>query len=93
MLSMNERTGLVQKFLPLRRCPLDFSSFPYFKRTVKRFPFFFLLKAKAGMSVRFEAVFIVLESKYDTGIEPSDYYDAPIYKFLHFIRGVELIKG
>jgi hypothetical protein len=26
-------------------------------------------------------------------MEPSDYYDAPIYKVLHFIRGVELIKG
>jgi hypothetical protein len=26
-------------------------------------------------------------------IEPSDYYDAPIYKVLHFIRGVGLIKG
>jgi hypothetical protein len=26
-------------------------------------------------------------------IEPSDYYDAPIDKVLHFIRGVGLIKG
>jgi hypothetical protein len=26
-------------------------------------------------------------------MEPSDYYDASIYKVLHFIRGVELIKG
>jgi hypothetical protein len=26
-------------------------------------------------------------------MEPSDYYDAPIYKVLHFIRGVGLIKG
>jgi hypothetical protein len=26
-------------------------------------------------------------------LEPSDYYDAPTYKFLHFIRGVGLIKG
>jgi hypothetical protein len=26
-------------------------------------------------------------------IEPSDYYDAPIYKVLHVIRGVELING
>jgi hypothetical protein len=25
--------------------------------------------------------------------EPSDYYDAPIYKVLHFIRDVGLIKG
>jgi hypothetical protein len=25
--------------------------------------------------------------------EPSDYYDAPIDKVLHFIRGVGLIKG
>jgi hypothetical protein len=25
-------------------------------------------------------------------MEPSDYYDAPIDKFLHFIRGVGLIK-
>jgi hypothetical protein len=25
--------------------------------------------------------------------EPSDYYDAPTYKVLHFIRGVGLIKG
>jgi hypothetical protein len=26
-------------------------------------------------------------------MEPSDYYDAPIDKVLHFIRGVGLIKG
>jgi hypothetical protein len=26
-------------------------------------------------------------------MEPSDYYDAPIYEVLHFIRGVGLIKG
>jgi hypothetical protein len=26
-------------------------------------------------------------------MEPSDYYDAPIYKVLHFIAGVGLIKG
>jgi hypothetical protein len=26
-------------------------------------------------------------------MEPSDYYDAPIEKVLHFIRGVGLIKG
>jgi hypothetical protein len=26
-------------------------------------------------------------------MEPSDYYDAPINKVLHFIRSVELIKG
>jgi hypothetical protein len=26
-------------------------------------------------------------------MEPSDYYDAPIVKVLHFIRGVGLIKG
>jgi hypothetical protein len=26
-------------------------------------------------------------------MEPSDYYDAPIYKVLHFIRGVGLIMG
>jgi hypothetical protein len=26
-------------------------------------------------------------------MEPSDYYDAPIHKVLHFIRGVRLIKG
>jgi hypothetical protein len=26
-------------------------------------------------------------------MEPSDYYDAPIDKDLHFIRGVGLIKG
>jgi hypothetical protein len=26
-------------------------------------------------------------------MEPSDYYDAPINKVLHFIRGVGLIKG
>jgi hypothetical protein len=26
-------------------------------------------------------------------MEPSDYYDAPIYKVLHFNRGVGLIKG
>jgi hypothetical protein len=26
-------------------------------------------------------------------MEPIDYYDAPIYKVLHFIRGVGLIKG
>jgi hypothetical protein len=26
-------------------------------------------------------------------MEPSDYYDALIYKVLHFIQGVELIKG
>jgi hypothetical protein len=26
-------------------------------------------------------------------MEPSDYYDAPIDKALHFIRGVGLIKG
>jgi hypothetical protein len=26
-------------------------------------------------------------------MEPSDYYDAPIDKVLHFIRSVELIKG
>jgi hypothetical protein len=26
-------------------------------------------------------------------MEQSDYYDAPIYKVLHFIRGVGLIKG
>jgi hypothetical protein len=26
-------------------------------------------------------------------MEPSDYYDAPIGKVLHFIRGVGLIKG
>jgi hypothetical protein len=47
-------------------------------------------------------------SSYDTGeavahirfrhlcqfiMEPSDYYDAPIDKVLHFIRGVGLIKG
>jgi hypothetical protein len=25
-------------------------------------------------------------------MEPSDYYDAPIYNALHFIRGVGLIK-
>jgi hypothetical protein len=26
-------------------------------------------------------------------MEPGDYYDAPIDKVLHFIRGVGLIKG
>jgi hypothetical protein len=26
-------------------------------------------------------------------MEPSDYYDTPIDKVLHFIRGVGLIKG
>jgi hypothetical protein len=26
-------------------------------------------------------------------MEPSDYYDAPIYKVLHFIQDVGLIKG
>jgi hypothetical protein len=26
-------------------------------------------------------------------MEPSDYYDAPIDKVIHFIRGVELIKS
>jgi hypothetical protein len=26
-------------------------------------------------------------------MEPSDYYDTPIYKVLHFIWGVGLIKG
>jgi hypothetical protein len=26
-------------------------------------------------------------------MEPSDYYDAPIDKVLHFIRSVGLIKG
>jgi ABC-type dipeptide/oligopeptide/nickel transport system permease subunit len=26
-------------------------------------------------------------------MEPSDYYDAPVDKVLHFIRGVGLIKG
>jgi hypothetical protein len=26
-------------------------------------------------------------------MEPSDYYDAPINKVLHFIRGVGFIKG
>jgi hypothetical protein len=26
-------------------------------------------------------------------MEPSDFYDAPIIKFLHFIRSVGLIKG
>jgi hypothetical protein len=26
-------------------------------------------------------------------MEPSDYYDAPIHKVLHFIRSVGLIKG
>jgi hypothetical protein len=26
-------------------------------------------------------------------MEPSDYYDAPLYKVIHFIRGVGLIKG
>jgi hypothetical protein len=26
-------------------------------------------------------------------MEPSDYYDAPINKVLHFIRGVGLTKG
>jgi hypothetical protein len=26
-------------------------------------------------------------------MEPSDYYDAPVYQVLHFIRGVGLIKG
>jgi hypothetical protein len=26
-------------------------------------------------------------------MEPSDYYDAPIDKVLHFIRGVGLIRG
>jgi hypothetical protein len=26
-------------------------------------------------------------------MEPSDYYEAPIDKVLHFIRGVGLIKG
>jgi hypothetical protein len=26
-------------------------------------------------------------------MEPSDYYDAPIYEVLHFIRSVELKKG
>jgi hypothetical protein len=26
-------------------------------------------------------------------MEPSDYYDAPIDKVLHLIRGVGLIKG
>jgi hypothetical protein len=26
-------------------------------------------------------------------MEPSDYYDAPISKVLHFIRSVVLIKG
>jgi hypothetical protein len=26
-------------------------------------------------------------------MEPSDYYDAPINKVLHFIRSVGLIKG
>jgi hypothetical protein len=26
-------------------------------------------------------------------MKPSDYYDAPINKVLHFIRNVELVKG
>jgi hypothetical protein len=26
-------------------------------------------------------------------MEPNDYYDIPIYKVLHFIQGVGLIKG
>jgi hypothetical protein len=26
-------------------------------------------------------------------MEPGDYYDAPMYKVLHFIRGVGLMKG
>jgi hypothetical protein len=26
-------------------------------------------------------------------MEPSDYYDVPVNKVLHFIRGVGLIKG
>jgi hypothetical protein len=26
-------------------------------------------------------------------MEPSDFYDAPIFKVLHFIRSVELIRG
>jgi hypothetical protein len=26
-------------------------------------------------------------------MEPSDYYDAPLYKVVHFIEGVGLIKG
>jgi hypothetical protein len=26
-------------------------------------------------------------------MEPSDYYDAPIYEVLHFIQGVGLITG
>jgi hypothetical protein len=26
-------------------------------------------------------------------MEQSDYYDAPLYKVLHFIQGVALIKG
>jgi hypothetical protein len=26
-------------------------------------------------------------------MEPSDYYDVPINKVLHFIQSVELIKG
>jgi hypothetical protein len=26
-------------------------------------------------------------------MEPSDYYDAPIFKVLHFIRSVGLMKG
>jgi hypothetical protein len=26
-------------------------------------------------------------------MEPSDYYDVPINKVLHFIRGVGLLKG
>jgi hypothetical protein len=26
-------------------------------------------------------------------MEPSDYYDSPMYKVLHFIRGVVLVKG
>jgi hypothetical protein len=42
------------------------------------------------------AIIIILQSKVDIlqfFMEPSDYYDAPIDKVLHFIRSVGLIKG
>jgi hypothetical protein len=34
-----------------------------------------------------------LHNLYSSLMEPSDYYDAPIGKVLHFIQSVGLIKG
>jgi hypothetical protein len=81
----DEKSGTGAGFLRVLRLPLPIlipPNAPYSSRTSTTYPVWFW-----GCSPR---KFRHLGQFF---MEPSDYYDAPIYKVLHFIRGVGLIKG